>query len=193
MGNSKCKIFWRLFLVVSVLLLFCVFYLIKLIILGPCLPSIELNKSYSRDIYLLLEYEGKEYEMKSTIKCIDKGIQWRWVGGVRTEETEIIWETSIANNKLNLAGGEELELKMLFFNGDKAEKFYRDGYVEKLKEKLDQCYDEKTGYYSKVLEGDRFTVILASEHLSMNYYPELKKFIIGDNLKIKEYKISKRY
>ena len=183
--------------------------LLSACILNSCVPTLRTDRwtapekvdwlnDYKRDIELLLEYEGKEYKMRATIDCkyIKNGAIG--IGGIEPDYAKIrnfvtIWETSITNNKLTLASGEELELKMLFFNGDKAEKFYRDDYVEKLKEKLDQCYDEKTGYYSKVLEGDRFTVILVSEHLSMNYYPELKKFIIGDNLKIKEYKISKRY
>ena len=152
----------RLFKDYLLLLLFLVGVL-SACIPNSCIPTLRTDcwtapekvdwlNDYKRDIELLLEYEGKEYKMRATIDCkyIKNGAIGIEPDYAKIRNFVTIWETSITNNKLTLAGGEQLVMRN-FFKG-REERFYNDEYIEGFKKKLEKFYDKKTGYYIKRLK-----------------------------------------
>ena len=149
----------------------------------------KLKSSYRRDIDLVLEYEGKEYSLNPTIECSARGFNFSLgLGGIRKYGWYIVWDTRIRNNKLTLAGGEELVMRN-FFKG-KEERFYNDEYIEEFKKKLEKFYDKKTGYYfNKRLKDDDGAMVRITYS---RYFYMIGKYR-NEKLIFKNYKISKRY
>ena len=199
------------YLLLLLLLLFIV-GLLSACILNSCVPTLRTHlwtapekvdwlNDYKRDIELLLEYEGKEYKMRATIDCkyIKNGAIG--IGGIEPDYAKIrnfvtIWETSITNNKLTLASGEELVMRN-FFKG-REERFYNDEYIEEFeKKKRERSYDKKTGYYSKreKVPYKNYTVAFAGYLRVIGVDDKDRSFIrnIYKKLKIYKFKISKRY